>query len=407
MSFRLLACAAALAVLAARAEEEAGDVSATAHALAQSLLLADTHIDVPYRLRERWADVTRRTADGQFDYERAVEGGLDLAFMSIYTPASIDAAGGAFQLANELIDSVEAMAWRAPRRFVIVRSAAEAMKARENGLVGLALGMENGAPIAGQLENLGHFHARGIRYITLAHSESNHLADSSFGEKRQWNGLSPFGREVVAGMNRLGIMVDVSHLSDDAVRDVLEASRAPVIASHSSARHFTPGFERNFSDELIRAVAAKGGVVQVNFGSIFLTENGSRWIMTMFAERKAWLEAAGHAADSAEAQAWSKAYQDAHPPPRATLAQLAEHFDHLIGLVGPRHVGIGSDFDGVGDTLPVGIADVSQYPALIEEFLRRGYSHAVIEGILGGNLMRVWAEVEAVAQSTSPADAVR
>jgi membrane dipeptidase len=324
--------------------------------------------------------------------------------MSIYTPAELEATGGAWQLANELIDGVEALVGRAPDKFAIVTSPRAAEQARTKGLIALALGMENGAPLAGQLENLDYFFARGIRYITLAHSKSNHLADSSFDTERQWNGLSPFGRDVVAGMNRLGIMVDVSHLSDAAFYQVLEISRVPMVASHSSARHFTPGFERNMSDEMIRALAARGGVVQINFGSSFLTPEANDWLTVMFAARKAWLEETGHAEASDHAKTWQEAYRTEHPFPYATLSQLVDHFDHVIALVGVGHVGIGSDFDGVGDSLPEGIKDVSYYPALIEEFLRRGYTQEAIEAILGGNLMRVWRAVEEAAAGPAPPD---
>lgn len=227
--------------------------------LAASNIIVDTHIDVPYRLQEKPADVTIALDSGDFDYPRAKRGGLDVAFMSIYTPAELEADGGSFDLAEELIDSVEAIVSRAPDKFAIGRSVAEVRMHVEAGLISLPLGMENGSPIEGSLDKLAHFYNRGIRYVTLAHSLSNHLADSSYDEERRWGGLSDFGREVIAEMNRLGIMIDVSHLSDEAFWDVLKLSSAPVIASHSSARHFTPGFERNMSDEMIAAMAERGG----------------------------------------------------------------------------------------------------------------------------------------------------
>jgi membrane dipeptidase len=257
--------------------------------------------------------------------------------------------------------------------------------------------MENGSPVEGKLENLKFFHDRGIRYITLAHALSNHISDSSFDENRQWHGLSPFGREVVAEMNRLGIMVDISHVTDEAFYQVLEISKAPVIASHSSARHFTPGFERNMSDEMIQALAKNGGVMQINFGSSFLTQAANEWFQAMIKARKAWTAESGHVEGSEEAKAWDAAYRKEFPLPYATLSDLVDHFDHVIALAGVEHVGIGSDFDGVGDSLPVGMKDVSFYPALIEELLHREYTPQQIEAILGGNLMRVWREVEAAS----------
>jgi membrane dipeptidase len=387
--------------LAAQESPPAMDLSAKARAIAEQALIVDTHIDMPYRLQEGWADVTGSAPDRNFDYQRALSGGLNIPFMSIYTPAAMEEEGGAYLLANQLIDSVEALVGRAPTKFAMAHSTGEAEKARAMGLVALALGLENGTPIEGDLEKLRHFHERGIRYITLAHSLSNHISDSSYDENRPWGGLSPFGKEVVAGMNRLGIMIDVSHLSDDAFYDVLEVSKAPVIASHSSARHFTPGWERNMSDEMIVALARDGGVIMINFGSTFLTKNAREWHDAMKPERDAWSVETDHPTDGAEADEWGKAYREIHPFPFASVSDLADHFDHVIALVGMAHVGIGSDFDGVGDSLPVGMKDVSDYPNLVEELLRRDYSEDDIESILGGNLMRVWRTVETHAGTGS------
>lgn len=376
------------------AANEEADITAAAQALAERVMITDTHIDTPIRVQMNWVDVTQRTEDGDFDYERARAGGLNIPFMSIYTPASFEAEGRSFAMANQLIDVVEAMAGRAPGKFAIVRSTRDAIKVMQSGLIGLAMGMENGAPIEGKLENLKYFHGRGVSYITLTHSKSNHISDSSYDKERQWNGLSPFGKEMVTEMNRLGIMVDISHVSDEAFYQVLEISKAPVIASHSSARHFTPGYERNMSDEMIRALADKGGVVQINFGSSFLTQEGREWYETMGEARKHYLEEHGLEAQDEEASKFWKAYREEHPFPYATLDDVVAHFQHVISLVGIEHVGVGSDFDGVGDSLPEGMKDVSYYPKLIEEFLRLKYSTDQIRAIMGGNLMRVWRQVE-------------
>lgn len=369
-----------------------------ARVLAQAALIVDTHIDAPFRLHaDGWRDLSQATPDREFDWPRARAGGLDVAFMSIYIPSALEAAGeDSAPLAHKLIDHVEAMVGRAPDRFALVHSSADAEAAWRAGKVGLALGMENGAPIAGSLDRLRAFHARGIRYITLAHALSNHISDSSFDADRPWGGLSPFGRELVAEMNRLGIMVDISHLSDAAVRDVLAASRAPVIASHSSARRFTPGFERNLDDELARALAENGGVVQINFGSAFLTAEANAWFLAVREARAAWRAQAG-AVDAAAVAAWEAAYREANPYPYADVATVADHIDHFVKLIGVDHVGLGSDFDGVGDSLPTGLKSVADYPNLIAELLRRGYAEDDIRKILGGNLMRVWREVERVA----------
>jgi membrane dipeptidase len=268
----------------------------------------------------------------------------------------------------------------------------------QSGRVGLAVGMENGSPLNHELENIRYFAKRGISYITLAHGLSNHISDSSYDENHQWNGLSPFGKEVVAEMNRVGVMIDISHVTDEAFYQVIELSKVPVIASHSSPRHFTPGWERNMSDEMIKALAENGGVIQINFGSSFVSQEARNWYDTMDGARTVYLEENGLSEHSPERYQFDKTYRVDHPFPYATLEVLADVFEHVINLVGVEHVGIGSDFDGVGDSLPQGMKDVSNYPALIEELLKREYPLDTIRAIMGGNLLRVWSEVEAYAQ---------
>ena len=372
-------------------------VEERASQITHKYLLTDTHIDVPYRLHGGWVDVTASAPDGQFDYPRAMQGGLNLPFMSIYTPAEMEKDGGSFELANQLIDSVEAIAARAPEKFMLVYSVADAKKAMKSGRIGLAMGMENGSPIDHKIENVQFFADRGIRYITLTHGLSNQICDSSYDEDRPWGGMSPFGKEVVTEMNRTGIMVDISHVSDDAFRQTLEVTKVPVIASHSSARHYTPDFERNMSDEMIVALAKNGGVIQINWGSGFLTAEANAYSTKMWAERTAFLDEGGFDEDGPEAEKFTSDYREKQPYPYATMAETVDHFDHVIKLVGIDYVGIGSDYDGVGDSLPIGLKDVADYPNLVAEFLRRGYSESDIAKILGGNLLRVWGEVEAFA----------
>ncbi|MCP4414633.1 MAG: membrane dipeptidase [Gammaproteobacteria bacterium] len=374
-------------------------ITEQAREITQKYLLTDTHIDVPYRLHKTWDDVTTATISGDFDYPRAKQGGLNLPFMSIYTPPKLEQEGGGFLLANLLIDSVEAIVARAPEKFMLVRSVSDAKLAMQKDRIGLAMGMENGSPIEHKLENVQFFADRGISYITLAHGKSNHLSDSSYDKERKWNGLSPFGKEVVAEMNRLGIMIDVSHLSDEAFYQVLEVSKVPVIASHSSCRHFTPGWERNMSDDMIKALANKGGIIQVNFGSGFLTQKAKSWWDTMVKVRTDFLDKNDLTRDSKEYKQFYKDYRRDHPYPFADMTNLMAHFKHIIGLVGPEHVGIGSDFDGVGNSLPEGIKDVSGYPALIEALLKSNYSVNNIRSIMGDNLLRVWQQSEDYADT--------
>ncbi len=403
MTYKSSALALTLALLTACVTTPpALDLAAEARRIASESIIVDTHIDVPYRVIESGEDVSHPTETGDFDYPRARAGGLDAAFMSIYTPAGLEAEGKSREKAEELIDLVEKIVANSEGRFAIATSPADVRKHFEAGIMSLPMGMENGSPLEGDLSNLAHYHARGIRYITLTHGLSNHLSDSSYDENRQWNGLSEFGVEVVGEMNRLGIMVDVSHLSDDAFWQVLDVSATAVIASHSSARHFTPGWERNMSDDMIRALADNGGVIMINFGSAFITEEARQYSLERWPASRAFIkEHSGLSREEAQAQ-FAAAWEAEHGPmPYASLDDVLDHFDHVVALVGVDHVGIGSDYDGVGDSLPTGLKDVSAYPNLVEGLLKRGYSEADIRKILGENLLRVWQAVEDYAATTS------
>jgi membrane dipeptidase len=391
----------ALASLLAAAPAHAA-APVAAQRLAQDAVIVDTHIDAPSGLLDHWDDLGGPAPTKDFDWPRARQGGLDVGFMSIYTSPEEDAAGKAWQVANTQIDAVEALAGRHPDKFSIVRSPRDVDRLRKGDHVLLALGMENGAPIGDDLGQLQRFFDRGVRYITLAHSANNRLADSSYAIEKKWHGLSPFGKQVVAEMNRLGIMVDVSHISDEAIRDVLAASKAPVIASHSSLRHFTPGFERNISDELAKAVAAKGGVIQLAFGTGFVNREAA-------ASMQAYFEAADKLARDNEAataagkptqstDAFEKAWQDSHPYPQIHIDAVLDEIDYGVKLVGIDHIGLGSDFDGVSGHLPVELRSVADYPNLVAGLQARGYADADIRKILGGNLLRVWRAVEDVAR---------
>lgn len=369
-----------------------------ARELARTAIIVDGHIDVPDRIAAAWEDVTQATDRGDYDYPRAVAGGLNAPFMSIYTAAELEAEGRSRETANHLIDLVEKIVATAPEKHAIARSPADIEKHFAAGIISLPLGMENGSPIEGDLANLRHFYDRGIRYVTLAHGLSNHISDSSYDTNRQWGGLSDFGVEVVREMNRLGIIVDISHVSDDAVLDVLAVSSAPVIASHSSARHFTPGWERNLSDELIVRLAENGGVIMINFGSMFISKQAFDYSTARRNAYNSYREANGLEASDELAESFNRSYAAEHGEfPYATLDQVLDHFDHVAKLTSVDNLGIGSDYDGVGDSLPIGLKDVSTYPNLIEGLLNRGYSDDDVRKILGGNLLRVWREVEAVA----------
>lgn len=370
---------------------------AKAREIAKKHLVTDTHIDVPDRLVGKYEDISKHTEHGDFDFPRAVEGGLDAPFMSIYIPASLEKTGGSKALADKLITMVEGIVKDAPSKFALAYSTADIETNFSKGIVSLPMGMENGSPIEGDITNLKHFYDRGIRYITLAHSKSNHISDSSYDTDRPAGGLTDFGKELIVEMNNLGVMVDVSHISDKAFYDVVAITKVPVIASHSSARYFTAGFERNMNDEMIQALAKNGGVIQINFGSLFITQAAQDYSATKQLAFKAFMKHHSVTEDSEIFLAFKEQYKVNHPYPYARLSEVLDHFDHVVKLVGIDYVGIGSDYDGVGDSLPENLKDVASYPNLIAGLLTRGYSEQDIIKILSGNVMRVWKAAEAYA----------
>ena len=377
-------------------------ISLNADEIAQDSLILDSHIDVPYRLWSQHLegleidDISGPT-NGDFDFIRARKGGLNVPFFSIYLPASTEEDGTSHKMANDLIDMVEDIVTLYPEKFLLIKSVDDLSSLTNKNIVGIALGMENGAPIQGDLSRVEYYYDRGIRYITLTHSKTNHISDSSYDENIQWHGLSEFGKTLIEEMNKVGLMIDISHVNDEAFYQAIELSQVPVIASHSSLRHFTPGFERNVNDAMLNKLAEKGGVLQINFGSSFISQRPRDYmdLMNNFLELKFGQSREGvseEVINEARKEFFSK-----NKYPYATLDEVLDHFDRVVNLVGVDHVGIGSDYDGVGDTLPIGLKDVSSYPSLIEGFLERGYSREDIDKILGGNLIRVWKEVEGYA----------
>jgi membrane dipeptidase len=365
---------------------------------ARDVLIVDTHIDVPYRVyRHPEIDVTVSDETGDFDLPRMQAGGLNAAFMSIFIPASVDEAGGAKALADDLINLVHGIVAIAPEKLAIATCVADIYRHQKAGLASLPMGIENGAPIEGNLDNVSYFREKGIRYITLAHSKSNHISDSSYDTNEHWGGLSDFGKQLIPAMNDQGIMVDISHLSDAAAWQVLEVSKTPVIASHSALRHFVPGFHRNMTDEMVKAVGKNGGVVQINFGSSFVTAKARTWMNELIAEIKAYKEENQLDDKDPTLTDFRKQWAVQHPFPFAGLSDVLDHIGRVVDLAGIDHVGIGSDYDGVGKTLPVDLKDVSSYPNLVLGLRARGYPDEDIAKILGGNFMRVWAVVEKYA----------
>jgi len=387
--FKLLLLIIIVSFISCEKEITDADLKQKANDLAQQFTIIDTHIDAPMKLYYNWINISDST-ERDFDYIKAKKGGLNIPFMSIYVSASLKDSEASTNMADSLITLTEKIVKEYPEKFEMIYSVEDVLKNKKTGKVGLAMGIENGSPINGDLKKVNHFYKRGIRYITLCHSKWNHICDSSYDEDKHWNGLSPFGEEVVTEMNRLGMMVDISHVSDSTFYDVLRVTKSPVIASHSSCRHFIPGFERNMSDEMIKALAKNGGVIQINFGLYFIDNlyyMKSDTLGGILKEMKLsyW---------DPKAKPVISEFREKHNVQFAPVSEVAKHIDHVVKLVGIDYVGLGSDFEGVGDGLPIGLKDVSGYPNLIYELLKMGYSDEDIEKICSGNLLRVWKEVE-------------
>jgi len=372
-----------------------------ADSLAHAYIITDGHVDLPYRLRVRnfrlekeYLGIPIQADDGDFDFERAKKGGLDAPFMSIYIPSEYQLKPDMGKaLADSLIDMIRGIVDAHPDKFGLAGTPAEVEAHFKAGRIALPMGMENGAPIGNDIANVKYFYDRGIRYITLTHGKDNQICDSSYDTLNTWGGLSPFGEDVVREMNRVGIMVDISHVADSTFYDVLKITQAPVIASHSSLRYFTPGWQRNISDDMVKALKENGGVIQINFGSTFLDSAVSKTNDENRKKLQALLKEKGLTMRDSLAKPIIEEFRKENPSLYADVKTVADHIDRVVELAGIDHVGIGSDYDGVGDSLPTGLKDVSQYPNLIYELLRRGYLPEDIEKICYKNVWRVWNKV--------------
>ena len=380
------------------------ELSAYADELAHKYIITDGHVDLPFRLKvsnfrltKEFIGIPVETDKGDFDYVRAKKGGLDAPFMSIYIPASYETGQRAFDLADTLINMIQGIADSIPDKFQVVTTPAEVEANFKKGIISLPMGMENGSPIMDDIKNVKYWHDRGIRYVTLTHSKDNQISDSSYDTTGTWGGLSPFGREVVAEMNRVGIMVDISHVSDKTFYQVMDITKVPVIASHSSCRKFTPGFERNMDDDMLKRLGENGGVIQINFGSSFLDGEIQKHRDQKREELRALFAEKGLAFGDDGAQEIIDQFEKDNPTLYSDVEMVANHIDNVVKMAGIDHVGIGSDFDGVGDSLPTGLKDVAQYPNLIKELLKRGYTEEDIAKVCYQNVWRVWNAVEAYA----------
>ena len=365
--------------------------------LSKKFIIVDGHIDLPYRLKEagylkkdKILDLTKET-DGDFDYIKSKRGGLDAPFMSIYIPAEFQKSGGAKKLADSLINLVVKITNSFPTKFALANNPSDIKDNFSKGLISLPMGIENGAAIEKKLENIDYFFERGIRYITLTHGKDNAICDSSYDSTKTWNGLSPFGRKVISKMNSVGMMIDISHVTDEAFYQVIEISRTPVIASHSSPRKFTPGFERNMSDDMIIKLAESNGLILINFGSSFVNELSNKKFDQIDKKVKNW-KIKNKINDIKEINKFKNRIIEEEKP-FATIEDVINAIDHVVKLVGIDHVGFGSDFDGLGNTLPYNLKNVSDYPNVILGLLKKNYSEEDIEKICYKNLFRTWNEI--------------
>lgn len=370
-----------------------------ASAIHRRAIAIDMHADTPQRLLDEAADLSQRLPDGHFDSPRAREGGLDAQFFSIWVEPQLFGGGGASAMkrADDQIAAVRALVEQHPENWQLAGTAADILRiAAENKLAALT-GLEGGYAIDEKLENVERYYKLGVRYMSPAWTESLSWAGSSGDEVGKTRGLNEFGRAVVREMNRLGMMVDVSHVSDKTFWDIVNTSSSPVIATHSGCRAIA-NVPRNLTDEMIQAIAKTGGVVNVIFYPEHLEPGWSEKKRKVDAAIAATVQRAsaaepGDVAHKKLARDRVRREEYAKRLPPVSVSRLVDHIDHVVKLVGIDHVGIGSDFDGVQSTLS-DLADVSQLPNLTSELLRRGYSESDVDKILGGNMLRVMEAVE-------------
>jgi membrane dipeptidase len=382
------------------------DGSALSLALARAMLsrfpLIDGHNDLPWEIRDQFAsdlgrvDLRGRVPTTHTDIPRLVEGGIGGQFWSVYVPARI-ASDAAVTTVLEQIDLVHRMVAKYPDRFRLALSASDVEKAFADGKIASLLGAEGGHSIAGSLGVLRSLYALGVRYMTLTHNNNVGWASSATDDVVE-GGLTDFGREVVREMQRLGMLVDLSHVAPSTMHAALDVAQAPVIFSHSSARALTDN-PRNVPDDVLKRLAEGGGVCMVTFVPVFVSQECTDWFNGLRAE------AGSRGVDPKNIHDMFTVvrpeYEKTHPEPTATLAQVADHVEHVRSVAGIEHVGLGGDYDGT-PSQPIGLEDVSRYPALFAELLRRGWSEADCKALAGGNILRVLRAAESYASSLKP-----
>jgi len=390
---------AAVSIGAGSADPDA--LMARAKALHKAVPLIDGHNDFPWALRE--ANPARDLAALDLrahlappimtDIPRLRAGGVSGQFWSVWVPPSLS-GDAAVRTTLEQIDVVHRMVAKYPDTFQLALTADDVERAFKAGKIASLIGMEGGHSINNSMATLRQMYVVGARYMTLTHTHNTDWADSAT-DKPEHHGLTPFGEAVVHEMNRLGMLVDLSHVSPETMAAALRVSKAPVIFSHSSARAICD-HPRNVPDDILREVTANGGVVMVNFYPNFLVPEGGKQATELYALQRTLEDA--HPGDMKAVEAGMNEYRKSHPLPKATIKLVADHVDHVKQIAGVDHVGIGSDFDGI-DITPEGLEDVSKYPALTAELLSRGWSDEDVKKFLGLNVLRALRQAEAVAAS--------
>lgn len=370
----------------------------------QKALTVDTHCDTPMNMVEGGFDVGQRheAPQSRVDFPRMEEGGLDAMFFAAFTgqkPTTEKNTEEVYRLANQMIDSIYASCKKYNDKAEVALSACDATRLEKMGKRAIYIGMENGFPIGENLSRVNEFYGRGVRYITLCHSSNNKICDSSTDRKGpEHRGLSKFGEKVVGKMNGLGMIIDVSHISDESFYDVIELSKAPVIASHSSVRAIAH-HNRNLSEDMIKKLAENGGVIQICLLDEYIKDPDTTTVR--YQKEKEFRNILNSKMDSmtdeekAELREQWREFREQNPKELPTVADYVDHIDYVKNLVGIDYVGIGSDFDGGGGL--AGCADVSQFPNITREMLKRGYTEEEIIKVWGSNFFRVFREVEKVA----------
>jgi membrane dipeptidase len=379
------------------------DITARARKLHFASIVVDTHDDTTQRFLDGNFDLGTRSATGSIDIPRMKEGGLGAIFFSIWIPSKITGPE-AIKHAIDQIDAVREQVRRHPQEIVLVTTAADVREAHKQGKIAALMGVEGGHMIASDLGVLRSYAALGVRYMTLTHSGNDEWADSST-DTAVHNGLTDFGKDVVREMNRLGVMVDISHVSDKTFYDALTVSKAPLIASHSSCRAICDA-KRNMTDQMIKDLAAKGGVIQINYHVGFLSEEFMNSDKNPEITKAIAAEVQKRCGDKEgcqliEGDRITREYVQQGKLPRVDYTKIIDHIDHAVKLVGADHVGLGSDFDGAN--MPYGMEDATKLPQITEALLRKGYSEDDVRKILGENTLRVMTEVERVSREVNSA----